>query len=116
MVISEQLEKSVDMLIKEIKSSKEYISFEEKLQNAKRDPLIMKKIERTREIREELSKMNEYDRNNDYAESLESEYDNLCDTTAIHEFSLAELEFCNLYQEVMSKIVDSFELNIQNRW
>ena len=115
MDINKSLYEAVDALIDELKSSAQYVNLENYNKKMKQDPMLASKIRRTREIREELSKMSEYDRNGDYAERLEEEYDNLVDNTAVHEFSLAELDFCSLYQDVLGRIVDSFDIDLQSR-
>lgn len=114
MALDEKLEQPINKLIEELKKSDEYIEFEKYNKVIKQDPILANKIKRTREIRLELSRMSEYDRNGDYAERLETEYDDLCDITAIHKFSLAELNFCNLYQKVLGKIVDSFDIDVRS--
>ena len=110
MAMDDKISKIVDKLIDEIKISDTYKRFEEYRTKVKHDPELRQKINRT--SREQLTKMSEYERNNDYAERLEDEYDMLCDITAIHEFSLCELEVCAMYQEVMTRLANSFDLDV----
>ena len=112
MELNDSIGRAVTGLIEEIKKSDEYIRLMEINKEVKSNPDILKKIERTRQIRKQLSGMNEEERESDYAERLEEEYDNLCDITAVHEFSLAELEFCNLYQKAIGRIVNSFDFDL----
>jgi len=115
MINNKTLEDAVEVLINELKGSEEYKNYEDYRQKVRSNPILSDQIKRTREIRAELGSMNERDRNSDRAERLEEEYDGLMDITALHEFSLAELDFCGLYQEVLGKIVDSFDIDLQNR-
>ena len=115
MAIDEKVLEAADELIDAIKESDAYKKYENKRKEALRDPKLLESIKRTRVIREQLKSMGEYERNGDYAERLEDEYDNLCDITGVHEFSLAELDFCGLYQEVISMIVSNFEIELPDR-
>lgn len=103
---------AVKELIKAIQESEEYITFENHRKQALSNDELLRNIKRTRVIREQLGKMSEYDRNSASAEALENEYDNLCDITAVHKFSLAELEVCEMYREVMAQIVNNVNIDL----
>lgn len=112
MVLEKRISEVVDELVDEIQKSESFLKYEEYRNKVKYDLDLKQKINRTRVIREQLSKMSENERNSDYAERLEEEYDDLCDITAVHEFSLRELEMCTMYQEVMSKLASNFNLDL----
>lgn len=107
------VETAVNELIKAVKSTKTYEVYNEKRQIAEKDDSLRAKIQRTRIIREQINNMSEYEKNNPMSEALMDEYDNLMDITAVHEFSLAELDFCNMYKDVMACVVNSFNLDIK---
>lgn len=113
MIKDSNVEKAVDALIKSIKESDIYTEFDVKRREVAHDDGLRNKIYRTREIRNQVNRMSEYEKDGQLAENLMDEYDELLDNTAIHEFSISELEFCALYREVLAKLVNSFELDIK---
>lgn len=112
MTLEPQIAKTLDELIDAIQESDCYKNFEEHRKNALKDPAIKQSIQRTREIRKQLSAMSDNDKMGNMAEALIDEYDSLCDITAVHEFSIAELDFCNAYREILAKLVNSFEIEL----
>ena len=115
MALDEKIIEAADNLADAIRESEVYAKFETKRKEALRNPELLDSIKRTRVIRQQLSAMGEFERNGDYAERLENEYDDLCDITGVHEFSLAELDVCALYKEILSIIVGDFEVDLPDR-
>lgn len=115
MALDEKIIEAVDNLTDVIRESDAYKTFEIKRKEVLRDPQLLENIKRTRVIRKQIASMGEYERNGDNAERLINEYDDLCDITGVHEFSLAELGVCALYQEVMSRIVSEFDVDLPDR-
>lgn len=113
MIKDANVEKAVNELIKSIKESDIYVEFDTKRKEVALDDDLRNKIYRTREIRNQVNRMSEYEKDGQLADNLMDEYDELLDITAIHEFSISELEFCSLYREVLAKVVNSFELDIK---
>lgn len=107
-----KIDELVKELIEEIKSSGEYLNFVKYKKEAMEDSELRQKIERTRMIRKQLAELPEYEKDSNISEALVDEYDYLMDTTAVHEFSLAELGFINLYKDVIAEIVGSFEIDL----
>lgn len=112
MKLDARLENALNELIKSIQESDEYISFEKYRREAKKDPELRNNIYRTRKIRSQLGKMSAAEKNGDSAEYLLDEYDHLMDNTAVHHFSVSEHEFCEMYQIIMSKIAEKFDLDV----
>lgn len=108
----EKIESALNEFISQIKGSEICQRYEECRQVVVADPELRAKVQRTREIRKILNGMNEYDRNGEYADRLESEHDDLCESTGVYEFTTAELEYCKLYQKVMSRIAECFDIEI----
>lgn len=112
MSLDKKTEKVVDELIECMKNSEQFITYEKYRKMAVSDPELSKKIKRTRVIREQLNEMSEDDRNDYRAEMLEKEYDELQDATAVHLFSIAELELCEMYREIIQKLVVNLDLDL----
>lgn len=112
MALNAKVTKVVEELIKEMKASDEYVNFEKLRKEAMNNPELSRQIKRTRVIRDQFSKMNEYERDSQSAEALEREYDDLLDNTAVHLFSIAELELCAMYRDIMSKVVMNLDLDL----
>ena len=113
MAIDSKIDEALETLIDEMCESDCYRNYKEARRNVMYNMEARSAVIRTRAIRDELARMTEEERDSDYTERLVEEYDNLMDITAVHEFSLKELEFCNLYQEVMAKLAGSFELDVK---
>ena len=112
MKLNPELEASIETLIENIQTTDIYKSFEENKRVARRDMTLKNNINRTRSIRNQLDKMSTGEKNSDMAEGLIDEYDRLMDNTSVHKFSVAEHEFCELYQIIMSRIADKFDLEL----
>jgi len=102
----------VDELIECMKNSEQFIAYEKYRRMAASDLELSKKIKRTRVIREQLNAMSEDERNDYRAEILEKEYDELVDVTNVHLFSIAELELCEMYRDIMQKLVMNLDLDL----
>ena len=111
--IDSKIEEALDTLINQMCESESYKEYKEARRQVMYNMEARDAVIRTRAIREEIARMTEAERDSDYTERLVEEYDNLMDITAVHEFSLRELEFCNLYQEIMAKLAGSFELDVK---
>lgn len=113
MIKDPKVEKALEDFVKAIEESREFTEFNEKRIIASNDEELRSKIQRSRVIREQLNNMSEYEKDTPMTENLVEEYDRIMDTTAVHEFSIKELEFCNLYRDVMARIVNCFNLDLK---
>lgn len=112
MALDSKIEALLDALLKAIHETDCFKDYESYRQKVLSDSELLQRIKRTRVIRERLSNMNEYERNGQEAENLVDEYDRLCDITDVHEFSIKELEYCDLYRQVMAKLASNFEIEL----
>lgn len=112
MVVNSNIAQKADELVKAIIESEEYKNFEEYKRIVLSDSELLKNVKRTRVIRDQLNRMSDYERNSASAEALENEYDNLADITYVHRFLLAELKVCEMYRDVMTRIVDKVDIDL----
>lgn len=112
MISDPKVSKAVKELIAAMKETDTYREYEACRKKVMSDPELSRSIKRTRIIREQLNKMSDSERNSASAEALENEYDELCDITGVHKFSLAELEVCEMYQNIMAEVVSNVDINL----
>lgn len=112
MKLDSKVEAALEKLIESIQDSDSYTKYETYRKEAKSDFTLRSNINRTRAIREQLGRMSEGDKYGDAADNLIDEYDRLMDITTIHHFSLAEHEFCEMYQQIMSRLAENFNLDV----
>lgn len=101
--------KSVTDAIMETPEHKEYV---EQKKLARRNRETMSLIERSRDLQKRLMDIPEDNRNSDYAESLQEEYEEIVENTAVYDFSRAESAYVTMIQEVIGTIIENVDLDI----
>ncbi len=109
-MLSENATKAVDSVIKAIKESPEYTDFEKQKKIVKDNPKTRDMLERVKSIQLRLMSIPEEERNSDYAESLQDEYEEITENTAVYDYSRAESIYVTMLQEVLGSIVESVDL------
>jgi hypothetical protein len=54
----------------------------------------------------------EEEQNNDYAESLQNEYEDIVENSTVYEYAKAESAFVTMLQEVLGGIIENFDMDI----
>lgn len=106
---TDKVQAAIDELIRCIKDTEEYKEFEQQKQNAKLNPAIEELIRKSQDIRYKLQMIPLQERDGDYADKLEQEYEDLCENTAVYNFTHAELSVCELFREILSDIIDAVD-------
>lgn len=101
--------KSVTSAIEDTTEHAEYIEQKKKL---KSDPEARSLIERARDIQKRLMDIPDEARNSDYAESLQDEYEEIVENTAVYDFLRTESAYVTMIQEVIGNIVESVDIDI----
>ncbi len=109
-MLSENAQKAVKSVIEAIKESPEYIDFEKQKRIIKDSPKTRDLIERVKNIQLRLMNIPEEERNSDYVESLQDEYEEITENTAVYDYSRAESLYITMLQEVLGSIVESVDL------
>ena len=111
-MLSDKMIKTVDAVTAAIRQTEEYSDYEKQKKIARSNREIANQIERARDIQNRLMALPEDERNNDYAESLQDEYEDIVENSAVYEYSKAESAFVTMIQEVLGKIVESVDIDI----
>lgn len=111
-MLSEKMEKAVDVISGEIHDSKEYVELERQRKIVKSSPEAKELIERARSIQKRLMDIPEDDMNGDYAESLQNEYEEISENTVVYDYSRAESALVTLVREVIGSIIDNIDIEI----
>lgn len=109
-MLSSKMTAAIKVINDEIKESAEYRNFEKQKKIAKETPGTDGLIRRARDIRERLMDIPENERGSDYAESLQNEYEEITENTAVYDYSVAEAVYVTMLQEVFGSIVESVEI------
>lgn len=105
-----EVAKALDTLVVKLTESNEYKEFHKQKDIVIKSEDLQNKVLRLVKIREELSNIPENERDSEYAERLENEYADLQEETIIYDYTTAELNMCNLFQDVLVRIVDIMKL------
>ena len=54
----------------------------------------------------------EEERNSDYAESLQDEYEEITENTAVYEYARAESAYVTMIQEVFGTIIENLDIDV----
>ena len=71
-----------------------------------------KLIERARFIQEKLMEIPESDRNSDYVDQLQDEYEELTENTAVYEYMRVESVYVTMVQETLGTIVEDIDIDL----
>ncbi len=111
-MLSDKMTKTVNEITAAIKETEEYEDFEKQKKLVRSDREARSLIERARDIQNRLMNLPEDERNNDYAESLQEEYEDIVENSAVYEYSKAESAFVMMLQEILGRIIENFDMDI----
>ncbi len=111
-MLNSKLSKSVDSVIAELRQSQEFIDYREQKRIANSNRETASLIERARSLQNRLMEIPEDERNSDYAESLQNEYEEITENTAVYEFARCEAIYMTMLQEVLGSIIEQADIDI----
>ncbi len=110
-MLSEKLTEVTDAVTAAIKETQEYKDYEEKKRQVRSDPKAAELIERARSLQKRLMEIPEEERNSDYAESLQNEYEEIAENTIVYDYSRAEAIYMTMIQEAFANIIENVEID-----
>lgn len=111
-MISDKLTKAAVQIGEAIRETPEYSEFLQQKKNAQSSYDTKQKIEHARSLQQRLMDIPESERNNDYAESLQDEYEELTENTAVYDYIRAESAYMTMVQEVLGTIIENVDIDI----
>ncbi len=111
-MLDDKMLKVTDAVTAAIKDTQEYREFTQQKKAVRSDPEVRALIEHARSLQERLMNIPEAERNNDYAESLQDEYEELTENTAVYEYLRAESLYVTLIQEVLGTVIENIDIDI----
>lgn len=109
-MLSDNAIKAVKAVTEAIKESPEYKDYEKQKKIVKDNPKTREMVEKVKSIQLRLMNIPEEERNSDYAESLQDEYEEITENTVVYDYSRAESLYVTMLQEVLGSIVESVDL------
>lgn len=105
-----QVEKATDVLVSEIKQSRQYIRYQESLQTLKKQKDLFREFN---QFRKEYYKMAGKNENNfDELERLQQNYHDVMMNSDVSDLMEATDRLCLMMQEIYIKIADEVEIDI----
>ncbi len=111
-MLSDKMTRTVNAVTAAIKETEEYAGFEKQKKLVRSNYEVKGLIERARNIQNRLNDLPEEERNNEYAESLQDEYEDIVENSAVYEYAKAESAFVTMVQEILGKIIESIDIDI----
>ena len=111
-MLGDKLIKVTGAVAAAIKETQEYHDFTQQKKLVKSDPEIKHLIEHARSVQVRLMDIPEDQRNSDYAESLQDEYEEITENTAVYEYLRAESVYISLIQEVLGTVIENIDIDI----
>ncbi len=111
-MLSEKLSKAVEEVTVQLRQSQEFTDYREQKKAANSDRETAALIERARDLQNRLMDIPEDERNSDYAESLQDEYEEITENTAVYEYARAEAIYMTMLQEVLGSIIEKADIDI----
>lgn len=102
------LEIAIRTIIKEIKSSEEYIRYIRQKELIKQDEEALQKVEELRGLNFDLQKAQESS-DDQHEEQLEDRIEELYEDSHVNDYMQAEIDFCKLFQDILSKITQGID-------
>ena len=112
MMLSDKLARITDDVVGAIKETQEYRNFIDQKKAVKSDPDVKRMVENARSLQERLMSIPEDDRNSDYAESLQNEYEEITENTAVYDYLRTESVYVSLIQEVLGTVIENIDIDI----
>ena len=111
-MLNDSLTKAVRSVSDAIRQTDEYKDYIEQKKLVRSNPETKKLIERARFIQERLMEIPESDRNSDYVDSLQDEYEELTENTSVYEYMRVESVYVTMVQEALGTIVEDIDIDI----
>lgn len=111
-MLSDKLLKTTISVTSAIRETKEYEDFVKQQKIARSDPQTRSLIERARNLQSRFMDIPEDDRNSDYAESLQNEYEEITENSAVYDYLRAEAVYMTMIQEVLGNIIETVDIDI----
>ncbi len=111
-MLSDKMVKSLSAVTSTIKETDEYLEFEKQKKLVRNNNETKALIEKARSIQSRLMELPEEERNNDYAESLQNEYEDIVENSSVYEYAKAESAFVTMLQEALGTIIESVDIDI----
>ena len=111
-MLNDRLVKTTAEVTAAIKESREYADFMEQKKLACANPEARSLIERARSLQSRFMDIPEEERSNDYAESLQNEYEEITENTAVYDYLRAEVIYMTMIQEVLGSIIEHVDIDI----
>lgn len=108
--LSPQMAEDLSKLIEDLHNTEIYTEFSKKKIKIMSNDRLKEKALRAKEIRVQLQELADDQRDSDYADSLEGEYEELCENTAVHDYLGAENELGAMVKEILASILRAVEL------
>ena len=111
-MLSDNLNKMTANVTAAIRETPEFEEFEKQKKLARSNPETKNLVELARNIQGRFLEIPEDQRNGDYAESLQNEYEEITENTAVYDYLKAEAVFMTMLQEVLGSIIESVDIEI----
>ena len=111
-MLNDALTKAAKSVSDAIRQTDEHKAYIEQKKLVRSNPETMKLIERARFIQEKLMEIPENDRNSDYVDSLQDEYEELTENTSVYEYMRIESLYVAMVQEALGTIVEEIDIDI----
>ena len=111
-MLNDRMTKAVGDVTAAIKETEEYGDFEKQKKLVRASSEARNLIERARSIQNRLMALPEEERNNDYADSLQNEYEDIMENSAVYEYLKAESAFVTMLQEALGRIIENVNIDI----
>ncbi len=111
-MLNDQLNKMTAAITAAIRETPEFTDYEKKKKLARSNPETRNLVELARNIQGRFLEIPEDQRNGDYAESLQNEYEEITENTAVYDYLRSEAVFMTMLQEVLGSIIESVDIEI----
>ncbi len=108
-IIRNSLDAAVDNLIDEMKRTEVYRQYQSQKNSIDTDPEARAKIEELRALNLKIQNTPENVDILDESERLEEKLEELCEDSRVNDFMQAELDFCRLFQDILSHLVQEID-------
>ncbi len=111
-MLNEALTKATADVTAAIRQTGEYLEFEKQKKIVGSDPGIKSLIDDARALQRRLMDIPDDEKNSDYVESLQNEYEEITENTAVYEYSRAESAYMTMIREVLGTIIEDVDIDI----
>ena len=111
-MLNDALTKAAKSVSDAIRQTDEHKAYIEQKKLVRSNLETKKLIERARFIQEKLMEIPENDRNSDYAESIQNEYEEITENTSVYDYLRAEAVYMTMIQEVLGNIIETVDIDI----